>query len=501
MRHYIKTIAAILFIAMLMIRCTSNQPIIKVGFATSVITDCGDKGSKSIHDELQGGVIWVESKKDTALLISVDLIGISAKETAIVKQDISNSTGVAVSKMFIAASHTHSSILMDSEKLGRRLAKTALAAKESTVPARFAFARVYAKKFNINRRLKVDDKLGAFTMIYNRSCIFDIENGTAETSGQVRDFLRYGENIYVPKYADMGPKIEKYPINPSKKAQHYLDNLPDKIYLNGAKDSGLDILSFYNMNDKLIGTLICYAAHPVIFRGSRTNEISADYPGVIKRQIAEHTGAPAHFMIGPCGNIKPISGEYGEKEMERYGKDLAALIISATKNKKSDILREFSFQQEVHRFDVAPDFLKYSSNDFDETVNRFLTMASQPFDPVKLKILQDKILRIWAGTVVKKFHTADKMDLNFSMVGFNDVVLTTLPGEIFSQTSLGIKNSFPIKDIVTIEMTDSNDPFYVPLKSSFNEGGYEVSASALVPGSAELMESIVKEMIKKHIEN
>jgi len=475
--------------------CSQNEPNIKVGFATSNITDCGDKGTKGIHDELQGGVIWVESKTDTALLIAVDLIGISLKETEVVKQIISNSVSVPISNMFISASHTHASIPMVSEKLGNRLAEIALKAKEQSVAAKISFTNINADKYNFNRRVKVDDKLGAFSIVYNQSCVTDIEKGTTEVSNQIKDFLRYGTAIYNPKYADKGPKIAKYPNTPSVEAQNYIDNLPDKMYADAPKDSDLNVLRFYDLKNNAIGTLVRFSAHPVLFRGRKTNEISADYPGIIKREIAKLTGVPVHFMIGPCGNLKAISGDYGEKEIERYGNKLVKLITDNSSNANPTDLTNFSFVQKKYNFQMANDILHYSEEDFTIAIDKYEKMAAAPFNPIELKKAEEKILRIWGGSVVKKHHKEDNISLPLSVINFNDVVIATMPGEIFTETSIGIKNNFPNKKIITVELTDSNDPFYVPIESAIPLGGYEVSASALVPGSAERIEKIITEII------
>ncbi|HLT93287.1 MAG TPA: hypothetical protein VKZ56_01940, partial [Membranihabitans sp.] len=67
-----------------------------------------------------------------------------------------------------------------------------------------------------------------------------------------------------------------------------------------------------------------------------------------------------------------------------------------------------------------------------------------------------------------------------------------LPGEVFVELGLDIKNRSPYKYTFVIELTNTHIA-YVPTREAFDRGGYETINSRLAPGGGEMMvESAVK---------
>lgn len=73
-----------------------------------------------------------------------------------------------------------------------------------------------------------------------------------------------------------------------------------------------------------------------------------------------------------------------------------------------------------------------------------------------------------------------------------DLAIVGLPGEVFVELGLAIKEASPFKTTMVIELTNSFIA-YVPTKDEFPKGGYETINSRLAPGGGEMMvESAVK---------
>lgn len=466
---------------------SGEKASVRIGIAHAPITSCGEKSDWTIHDELYGGALWIDDGKNPVVLITLDHMEMTGVQTAAVKKEITGAVGLPGDHILISCSHTHSGMELDNIKLGAVLSDIIRQARQKAEPALVAFGDFNAGQgFSVNRRLKVSDKLGAFTISYSRGTKVSVEEGTVDARGQVEDFIRYGVNIYSPNYSTKGIKAGK---TPSAMAPEVLRDIPDKLMLRGPVDPHLEVLAFRRPDGTAIGTLVRFACHPVIFSGSSTKQFSADYPGVMKREISKITGAPTLFINGSCGDIKPVFTSYGEAETERFGRALAQIVTNSLAGLKAEPLASFSYIHRDEDFDVAPDMLRkpVGSAAYD-------SLSNVNFDPVVLKKKLDQAMRSWAVGYYKLKD--EKMHLPFSLLGFNHIALVTLPGEIFTEHGLAIKNSCPGKQVMTGELTDTDEDGYVPTRKAFADGGYEVSCATIVPGSGEKMVQIASGMLK-----
>ncbi len=65
-----------------------------------------------------------------------------------------------------------------------------------------------------------------------------------------------------------------------------------------------------------------------------------------------------------------------------------------------------------------------------------------------------------------------------------DVAIVGLPGEIFAELGLGIKQASPFRYTFVIEL--ANDaPAYIPTEKAFSEGSYETVNCLIKPGGGE----------------
>lgn len=460
---------------------------VRIGIAHAPISVCGEKGNWTMHDELYGGALWIDDGKNPVVLITLDHMEMTRVQTVAVKKEITRAVGLPEDHILISCSHTHSGMELDNIKLGAVLSDVIRQARQKAEPALVAFGDYnVGRGLSVNRRLKVSDKLGTFTISYSRGTKVSVEDGTVDARGQVEDFIRYGVNIYTPNYSSKGIKPGK---SPSALAPEVLREIPQRLTLNGPVDPHLEVLAFRRPDGTAIGTLVRFACHPVIFCGSSTKQFSADYPGVLKREISKITGAPTLFINGSCGDIKPVFTNYGEAETERFGRALAQIVTNSLAGLKAQPLASFSYIHREADFDVAPDMLAKpkGSAEYD-------SLSNINFDPVVLKKKLDQAMRSWAVGYYKLKE--EKMRLPFSLLGFNNIALVTLPGEIFTEHGLAIKNSFPGKRIMIGELTDTDEDGYVPTREAFADGGYEVSCATIVPGSGEKMVQIADGMLR-----
>ena len=80
-----------------------------------------------------------------------------------------------------------------------------------------------------------------------------------------------------------------------------------------------------------------------------------------------------------------------------------------------------------------------------------------------------------------------KLPLEVQVIGIGkDFAVVGLPGEVFVELGLAIKNSSPFKTTLVIELTNSHIA-YVPTRKAFSQGSYETINSRLAPGGGEMM--------------
>ncbi len=73
-----------------------------------------------------------------------------------------------------------------------------------------------------------------------------------------------------------------------------------------------------------------------------------------------------------------------------------------------------------------------------------------------------------------------------------DTAIVGMPGEVFVELGLAIKEASPFETTLVIELTNRHIA-YMPTKKAFAQGSYETINSRLAPGSGELMvETAVK---------
>ena len=68
----------------------------------------------------------------------------------------------------------------------------------------------------------------------------------------------------------------------------------------------------------------------------------------------------------------------------------------------------------------------------------------------------------------------------------NDIAFVSLPGEVFVELGLSIKKASPFKHTIIVELANGSIG-YIPNKSAYPEGQYEVLSARGAVGSGEML--------------
>ncbi len=92
----------------------------------------------------------------------------------------------------------------------------------------------------------------------------------------------------------------------------------------------------------------------------------------------------------------------------------------------------------------------------------------------------------------------ETMPLEVQVFRLSDrVAIVTLPGEIFVELGMAVKNGSPFSTTLVIELANDGSPNYIPNRVAFSQGGYEVINSRLAPGGGEAIVDAALQLLKE----
>lgn len=466
----------------------------RVGFARVALTKAGNLGDLGVRDDLCARVLYAEGKGPAFSVIALDHMGLMPAQVGSLKSALAQATGLPARRIVFFYSHTHAGVDFNARSLAAQLADAIRRARAGARRAQMAYARVdVGRQFSVNRRAMVGHGLGAVSIIYNRSVSVDLKRRTEEAGAQIRDLILSGRHIWQPGY--LQPELDPQPpsgaLSPRQKA--LLAALPEHIMLDLPVDPHLEWLAFKTPRNRFLGSVIRFTAHPVMWRANIARTVSADYPGVLSDMIEQATGAPALFVNGPCGDIKPLYRRNTEQEMNRLGQGLGSRLLRRRERLIWQDLTHATFHRREHTFPVHTDVIDHAGNwPLAEASARRARLADPPSDPVALKRAMDWELRCWGNDAVG--WTRPTIELPFHLATFNDVSLLGLPSEVWSGIGLAIKGA-QAQEMLMVGGNCDVTANYVPMSGGLADGGYEAVNSMLEDSAGDRFIEIGKELV------
>jgi hypothetical protein len=78
-----------------------------------------------------------------------------------------------------------------------------------------------------------------------------------------------------------------------------------------------------------------------------------------------------------------------------------------------------------------------------------------------------------------------------------DVAIVCLPGEVFVELGLAIKQGSPFRNTLIIELSNCVETIYIPTRAAHAGGSYEVTNSAVQAGSGEMLVEAALGLLKE----
>jgi len=386
------------------INCISRKispevPVLLAGYGKNI-------EAQGIHDDLYLSGIFFDDGRTRSLLLSYDLLGLDEDSIREIKRRCSEKLGIPSVSIIISCTHTHSG------PHTRKLADS-------------PFDEKYIK-YLIGETVNAMDE--AFC------CMQEVDVFHYSTSCREN----VNRRIILPDNS-----CKSLPVN------KHLAKLAD-----GITDEEIGII-FFVMKDTEdpVAVIVNYAAHPLTSQsgGLSSRMISADYPGVLRKEIERELGASCIFCSGACGDIHPEGFENGFERTTEMGKALSTKIIDSF----FDAVRN----REIYQMHQS--FIKNSSIGVEVYFRKTPCL--------------EKRLPLYEGL--------DKTILELQFLAIGDICFVGVPGELLAEPGLEIKWHSPFRKTYILYNSTAYIS-YICHANAFVSGGYEAETSHLEPLAA-----------------
>jgi neutral ceramidase len=384
-----------------------------------------------VHDDLCAkAMVWAEdaSLANAAALVTLDLIEIEEAEVATIRAGIESMTDIPGERIGVTCTHTHGG--------------------PATMPGR---------------------RLGRVDASYLKRLCQAAAEVTAEAARSIE------------------PVVMRWAIG-SEPTVGKNRRVPD-----GVIDPDIPVVRFQREDGTVVALLMSYSCHPVTL-GPDNLQATADYPGYVCRAVeAVYPEARAHFVTGCCGQVnnghKALDGEKGHGmhwrtygEAQRIGRALAgAAIQAAEQSARLDVAVPTMAVSTVPvcirtaRRTIQLPFLPPPERSELELLllgwrNKAYELQQRDRRPGELEQLQ--VFIEWANGLLSG-EPGVSIGAEIMAIVIGDVSLVLLPGESFVEFGIEIKQRSVPRSVMTLAYANGR-PGYIPHRSAYPAGGYEV---------------------------
>jgi hypothetical protein len=397
------------------------------------------RGSQGVIDDLYAKAVVLHDGSTKVALVVCDIISLPRTAVLETRRLIEQQTGIAPGNVMISATHTHTGPVLarnsarddldgsNSEqakdytaRLPQAIAQAVADANDRLTPVRVSHAREYEHRLAFNRR-------------------FWMKDGTVGW-------------------------------NPGKLNRNIIRPV-------GPIDPEVGVVYFETADKKPILTYVNFAMHPDTVGGTG---ISADYPGVLARRLADYKGSQmvTIFANGTCGNLNHINVNWagqqkGPEEASRLGTILAAAVFKAYMDLKpvgDTTLRVASETLELPLAKVTEDDVRQAKQIAQQKDQAKFMEQVQAYKALDVDARQGKPLEVEVQVITMGSALA----------------WVSLPGEIFVELGLSIKAGSPFEQTHIAELANGSIG-YIPNRSAYAEGSYEVVSTRCAEGSGEML--------------
>jgi hypothetical protein len=391
--------------------------------------------SREVLDDLYANVLILESGDERTVIITTDLIGFDFEYVNRVRKSIKNELNVNGDRILLSASHTHCS------------------------PATY-----FLRKWG------------------------DIDE----------DYMHCLEKKLVGATVWASRNLEKAKIGFGRGSVNTISN--NRVYRwkyqeDRSIDPEVGVIRIDDEAGHMKAILMNFSCHPTSLH-SYGNVISADYPGFARRTIERVKGDIfVAFTQGAGGDITPDPYEYlyhGTPEnlifSERNGTILGCEVLKIAEQIKTKSEVDLSVKTRSVKLPLRklPDkeFLQKSRQEGIAMLEKASTLQDEFLPPTsgriairmnlqKYKTTKNAEARIeWADLALKELEKGQPkkyISMDIQAIGINDLVLVSIPAEVYHEIGLQLKKASPFKYTYIVSFANGMVG-YIPTKNAYEIG-------------------------------
>jgi len=413
-----------------------------------------ERGADGTNDDLFAKALVLDVDGTKAALVALDLISTTRSMVESARREIEKATGIPGANVMISATHAHTGPVLaerglrddasgENAQLTQKysgglpvlIAESVRLAAQRLEPARASSAVVLEPNLSFNRRFHMRD------------------GSVGWNPGKL--------NTNIVRVAG--------PIDPEVGVA-YFEALPGRSPA------------------KPLATYVNFAMHPDTVGGAK---FSADYPGVLARRLAEYKGRDmvTLFANGACGNINHVNVNWAERqngpqEAARLGTILAGDVFKAWMQLKPVAAGALRVSTEIVKLPLR-ELKPGDAERARETVLRYGMKDNRGF--------MEKVEAYRILDVAAREGRPHEVEVQVIALG-GDAAWVSLPGEIFVELGLAIKQASPFRHTFIAELANGSIG-YIPNRPAYIEGNYEPISARCAAGSGELLvESAVRQL-------
>lgn len=425
-------------------------------------------------DPLKAKAIVFRDGETQSALVVCDLIGIATDLSKAIRQRAAAKTGIPAANIVVSATHSHTAPDYMKElylKLG----------SEPQEPARAA----YIEKL-------IDGPVEAISQAHAAAKPAVLELGSARQQTPVsfnrRFVMRDG----------------------SVRTWMSFDH-PDVVRSAGPIDPEIGLLAIRDQQGEPRAVLSNFALHLDTVGGAKW---SADYPFFIDQTLKKGLGSRvvSIFGTGCCGDINHanprqvvrnkadfIGRSIGESIQRQLGHlHLLEQTNLVVKSRVVQLPLQDATKEQVDRsLQILAAVGRKERVDFLEQVQAYKTVMldqmrhREPHAKNAADLITWGLSRSLAGIGETLPAEVTVMTLG------QDFAIVCLPGEVFVELGMAIKQGSPFRTTLVIELSNCVETIYIPNRAAYAGGSYEVTNSALQAGSGELLVETALSLLKE----
>jgi hypothetical protein len=397
----------------------------------------GDRtsGCNTIHDDLTGTALVLDDGATRLALIALDMLCLNEHVVERIRTRLAAEGRFSPENVTISGPHTHAGPIAYADARSRR------------------------------RRRRVIDSLVEKAVSVTR----DAEHKRERVSA----FWGRGEAHVAVNRREKGPD-----------GKIVLGENPD-----GPVDRSLQLLQLRSESGRPVVTLVNFACHGTVL-GPKNRGVSADWPGVMRREVEAATDGPCMFLQGATGDLNPAH-EWGDDDLaavDRLGRAVAESALPILANGMSSLsavplraAREQVWLPTVPRLDSDGRVLGYK-----QIVKQ---LAGVP------RFLADRVLNArypWKTISRQGENGYPELSLELQALRAGECAILGHAAETFNEVGQAIKLGSPTSRTLFAGYTNGCIG-YIPTAQAHAEGGYEVEEAPVAyrmsglfdPGCAE----------------